>query len=215
MNVSWKAPSNIALVKYWGKLKGQIPANPSVSFTLTNCYTETSVYFEKLENPSKDFQFDFFFEGNPKPSFHPKIVTFFERIYEYQPFLKDYYLRIDSYNSFPHSSGIASSASAMAALALPPIYYSHPREVVRRRGLLVPVTPLTPKLPNEQSEVLDVRFRTVGDISCTCPVASRASSPLDIIRETAITDISERSATRMDDQTSEAAMEKRKKEGYF
>ena len=67
MNVSWKAPSNIALVKYWGKLKGQIPANPSVSFTLTNCYTETSVYFEKLENPSKDFQFDFFFEGNPKP----------------------------------------------------------------------------------------------------------------------------------------------------
>ena len=86
---------------------------------------------------------------------------------------------------------------------------------MRRRGLLVPVTPLTPKLPNEQSEVLDVRFRTVGDISCTCPVASRASSPLDIIRETAITDISERSATRMDDQTSEAAMEKRKKEGYF
>ena len=118
MNVSWKAPSNIALVKYWGKLKGQIPANPSVSFTLTNCYTETSVYFEKLENPSKDFQFDFFFEGNPKPSFHPKIVTFFERIYEYQPFLKDYYLRIDSYNSFPHSSGIASSASAMAALSV-------------------------------------------------------------------------------------------------
>ena len=100
-------------------------------------------------------------------------------------------------------------------LELPPIYYSHKREVVRRKGLLVPVTPLTPKLPNDVSEVLDVRFRTVGDISCTCPVASSASTPLEIIEETAITDISERSATRLDDQASEAAMEKRKKEGYF
>ena len=100
-------------------------------------------------------------------------------------------------------------------LELPPIYYSHKREVVRRKGLLVPVTPLTPKLPNEVSEVLDVRFRTVGDISCTCPVPSTASTPLEIIEETAIADISERSATRLDDQASEAAMEKRKKEGYF
>lgn len=100
-------------------------------------------------------------------------------------------------------------------LELPPIYYSHKREVIRRKGLLVPVTPLTPKLPNEVSEVLDVRFRTVGDISCTCPVASTASTPLEIIEETAIADISERSATRLDDQASEAAMEKRKKEGYF
>ncbi|HBO39042.1 MAG TPA: sulfate adenylyltransferase small subunit, partial [Pasteurellaceae bacterium] len=64
-------------------------------------------------------------------------------------------------------------------------------------------------------QVLDVRFRTVGDISCTCPVASKATDPLEIIAETAVADISERSATRMDDQTSEAAMEKRKKEGYF
>ena len=100
-------------------------------------------------------------------------------------------------------------------LELPPIYYSHKREVVRRKGLLVPVTLLTPKLPNDVSEVLDARFRTVGDISCTCPVASTASTPLEIIEETAIADISERSATRLDDQASEAAMEKRKKEGYF
>ena len=100
-------------------------------------------------------------------------------------------------------------------LALPPIYYSHKREVVRRRGLLVPVTPLTPKTAQEQSEILDVRFRAVGDISCTCPVASFASNPLEIIQETALADISERSATRLDDQASEAAMEKRKKEGYF
>lgn len=118
MTVSWKAPSNIALVKYWGKLDKQIPANPSVSFSLTNCYTETSVYFKKLNRPSDDFQFDFLFEETPKPSFHPKIVTFFERIYEYLPFLKDFYFKINSKNSFPHSSGIASSASGMAALSM-------------------------------------------------------------------------------------------------
>lgn len=100
-------------------------------------------------------------------------------------------------------------------LALPSIYYSHQREVVRRKGLLVPVTALTPKAAHEHSEVLSVRFRTVGDISCTCPVESEAASPLEIIRETAITDISERSATRLDDQTSAAAMEQRKKQGYF
>ena len=104
---------------------------------------------------------------------------------------------------------------AREKLELPPIYYAHEREVVRRNGLLVPVTPITPKIPNEQSEILSVRFRTVGDISCTCPVASRAKDPFDIIKETAVTEISERSATRMDDQVSEAAMEQRKKQGYF
>ncbi len=100
-------------------------------------------------------------------------------------------------------------------LSLPSIYYAHEREVVRRNSLLVPVTPLTPKKEDEQSEVLTVRFRTVGDISCTCPVLSTATSPQAIIEETAITEITERGATRMDDQTSEASMEKRKKEGYF
>ncbi|VVE69514.1 sulfate adenylyltransferase [Pandoraea captiosa] len=100
-------------------------------------------------------------------------------------------------------------------LDLPSIYYSHEREIVRRNGLLVPVTPLTPKQDGETSELAQVRFRTVGDISCTCPVASVASSPVEIIAETAVTDITERGATRMDDQTSEAAMEQRKKQGYF
>ena len=63
--------------------------------------------------------------------------------------------------------------------------------------------------------MLSVRFRTVGDISCTCPVLSNAATPLEIIAETAITEITERGATRMDDQTNEASMERRKKEGYF
>jgi len=104
---------------------------------------------------------------------------------------------------------------AREQLALPSIYYAHEREVVRKNGLLVPVTPLTPKSTSEASEWLSVRFRTVGDISCTCPVISTAATPEDIIAETAIADVTERGATRMDDQTSEASMERRKKEGYF
>ncbi len=100
-------------------------------------------------------------------------------------------------------------------LALPSIYYTHEREVVLKNGLLVPVTPLTPKADGDESVVMSVRFRTVGDISCTCPVASTAANADDIIKETAVVDISERSATRLDDQVSEAAMEERKKQGYF
>ncbi|WP_298640742.1 sulfate adenylyltransferase subunit CysD [uncultured Cardiobacterium sp.] len=100
-------------------------------------------------------------------------------------------------------------------LALPPIYYAHEREVVARGGLLVPVTPLTPLRAGEVAEKRSVRFRTVGDISCTCPVASTAATAAEIIAETAAATISERSATRMDDQVSETAMEERKKAGYF
>jgi sulfate adenylyltransferase subunit 2 len=100
-------------------------------------------------------------------------------------------------------------------LELPTIYFTHQREVVRRGDLLFPVTPLTPKANDDQSEILSVRFRTVGDISCTCPVLSVADSLLDIIAETALSEITERGATRTDDQTSEASMERRKKEGYF
>ena len=100
-------------------------------------------------------------------------------------------------------------------IALPSIYYSHPRDVVERRGLLVPVTPLTPPREGEQVVRRDVRFRTVGDITCTCPVASLAASASEIVIETLAAEVSERGATRMDDQTSEASMEKRKKDGYF
>jgi sulfate adenylyltransferase subunit 2 len=104
---------------------------------------------------------------------------------------------------------------AREKLALPSIYYAHQRQVIPRNGLLVPLTPLTPAREGETVETRTVRFRTVGDISCTCPVASEASTTDDIIAETAITEITERGATRMDDQTSEASMEKRKKQGYF
>ncbi len=113
----WSAPSNIALVKYWGKKENQVPANPSISFTLNNCKTITKLSFVKKENQNS-FSFDLLFEGKPKEDFKPKIQKFFERIEVYCPFLKDYHFTIDTQNTFPHSSGIASSASGMAALAM-------------------------------------------------------------------------------------------------
>lgn len=116
--VAWTSPSNIALVKYWGKLDNQIPANPSISFTLDACQTRTSVKFERLEKATEDFSFQLFFEGREKMDFMPKIKTFFQRIEGYMSFLKAYHFTIETSNSFPHSSGIASSASGMAALAL-------------------------------------------------------------------------------------------------
>lgn len=116
-NFQWSAPSNIALVKYWGKKEKQIPANPSISFTLNNCKTITKLSFVKKENEG-DFSFDLLFEGKPKEDFKPKIQKFFERIFEYCPYLKDFHFTIDTQNTFPHSSGIASSASGMAALAM-------------------------------------------------------------------------------------------------
>jgi sulfate adenylyltransferase subunit 2 len=100
-------------------------------------------------------------------------------------------------------------------IPLPSLYYSHRREVVHRRKLWVPVTALTPLQPGESSEQRAVRFRTLGDITCTCPVLSEAATPQAIIAETLSAEVSERGATRMDDQTSEASMEQRKLEGYF
>lgn len=114
---TWQAPSNIALVKYWGKKENQIPANPSVSFTLDNCRTVTSLEYFPKESENEE-GFELFFEGKRKEEFKPKIATFFKRIEEYCPYLKDYSLTIRTENTFPHSSGIASSASGMSALAL-------------------------------------------------------------------------------------------------
>ncbi|HWH38914.1 MAG TPA: sulfate adenylyltransferase subunit CysD [Usitatibacter sp.] len=104
---------------------------------------------------------------------------------------------------------------AREKLAVPSIYYAHERDVVERRGLLVPVTPLTPPRAGEQVVKRAVRFRTVGDVTCTCPVASEADTVEKIIAETAAATITERGSTRMDDQTSDASMELRKREGYF
>ena len=103
-------------------------------------------------------------------------------------------------------------------LELPPIYYAHERETFERSGLIVSVMPITPPLTDEERASVrkrTVRFRTVGDMTCTSPVLSDADSVEKILEETAETTITERGATRLDDQTSEASMEKRKREGYF
>ncbi|MDY7396844.1 diphosphomevalonate decarboxylase [Aureibaculum sp. 2210JD6-5] len=132
---TWKAPSNIALVKYWGKRKDQVPENPSISFTLDACFTQTTLEFKKREKPvevskpdgdngfeqtvtRKEFMFDVFLDGEKKPEFSGKIGQFIIRIGKLVPFISDYDFVIKTHNSFPHSSGIASSASGMAALAL-------------------------------------------------------------------------------------------------
>jgi diphosphomevalonate decarboxylase len=118
-SATWKTPSNIALVKYWGKKEPQIPENTSISFTLNACFTTTTLEYRlKKDKEKNDFTFEIYFEAKKKEDFKPKIQKFFERIEKYVPFLKEYNFVINSRNSFPHSSGIASSASGMSALAL-------------------------------------------------------------------------------------------------
>lgn len=118
VSVGWQSPSNIALVKYWGKTDVQIPKNASLSFTLSACTTQTTIDFLPLSKPSSSVDFELFFEGKKNADFRPKIIDFFKRIAAYCPYLRHYQLTIRSSNSFPHSSGIASSASAMSALAM-------------------------------------------------------------------------------------------------
>ena len=114
--VEAKSPSNIALVKYWGKKKNQIPTNSSISYTLTNSFTATTLKFTPKDTTGFDVKV--FLEGEFKESFAPKIITFFERITAYIPFLEQFSFEVHTSNSFPHSSGIASSASGMSAMAL-------------------------------------------------------------------------------------------------
>jgi sulfate adenylyltransferase subunit 2 len=100
-------------------------------------------------------------------------------------------------------------------IPLPSLYYAHQREVVTRQGLLIPKTELTLFRTDETPVVKTVRFRTVGDMSCTCPITSDAANAWQVLDETRTVTVSERGATRMDDQISEFAMEQRKRQGYF
>lgn len=115
--IAWRSPSNLALVKYWGKYGRQLPRNPSISFTLNNAFTETILEYQSKENISNEIELEFFFEKKENDLFKNKIQKFLESIRDVFPFLNGLKLTIHSYNSFPHSTGIASSASAMSALA--------------------------------------------------------------------------------------------------
>ena len=115
-SVSWICPSNIAIVKYWGKYGRQLPKNPSISFTLTNAHTETRMLFSV--NETEDFEIKFFLDGHLNEKFGERTKKYFSSIKDYFPFIENYNYSIESKNTFPHSSGIASSASGMGALAM-------------------------------------------------------------------------------------------------
>jgi diphosphomevalonate decarboxylase len=117
---AWRSPSNIAIVKYWGKHGKQLPRNASISFTLSAAYTETEVLFQPRAATAdiRTLAIDFLFDGQPQPAFATKIAAFLESLRPIFPFLSQFHWSIRSHNSFPHSAGIASSASAMSALAL-------------------------------------------------------------------------------------------------
>lgn len=116
--ISWRSPSNIALIKYWGKYGQQLPRNPSISFTLDNAYTETTLEFTPKKGADRGIALEFFFEDEPNEAFAKKVIQFLDSIGDIFPFLRQLNLVIRSSNSFPHSAGIASSASSMSALAL-------------------------------------------------------------------------------------------------
>lgn len=114
--VAWSAPANIALVKYWGKKEGQLPENTSISMTLNESRTVTEV--EMKTKTLKKGQWQYKYAGKEHPEFENKLKVFFDRAKPHLPFLDEVFLSIDSENNFPHSSGISSSASFMASLAL-------------------------------------------------------------------------------------------------
>ena len=117
MKITFRSPSNLAIVKYWGKYGRQLPRNASISLTLENAYSETSLEYAEKEDDS-EITLDFFFEGKTNEAFGKRILKFLNSVSGELPFLKEYHLTIHSHNSFPHSAGIASSASSMSALAL-------------------------------------------------------------------------------------------------
>ena len=115
--VAWRGPSNIALVKYWGKHGRQLPSNPSISLTLSQAYSQTQVAYQYQDSRSAP-SVVFTFEGKPQAAFEEKIKKYLSSIQDVFPIVSHLNLKIDSHNTFPHSSGIASSASSMSALAM-------------------------------------------------------------------------------------------------
>jgi diphosphomevalonate decarboxylase len=116
--ITWRSPSNLAIVKYWGKYGTQMPKNPSLSLTLSSSFTETLLEYRPRETTETGISLEFFFHEEPNEPFRAKLVKYLESVTDIFPFLRQLDLTIYSGNSFPHSAGIASSASAMSALAL-------------------------------------------------------------------------------------------------
>jgi len=113
-SVAWRSPANLAIIKYWGKKDFQLPQNPSLSFTLKSSFTDTLIEYRFKK--AKGIDAEFLFGGSPNPEFGSRIYSFLVTLSEYMPFIPQLKLKINSRNSFPHSSGIASSASAMSSI---------------------------------------------------------------------------------------------------
>lgn len=116
LEVKVESPSNIAIVKYWGKKVNQIPLNPSISFTLDKCKTISNITFSKKKSLLHNITLNF--EGRENKMFEDKIKIFIMNIIKYCPYLSEYDIFIDTKNTFPHSSGIASSASGISAISI-------------------------------------------------------------------------------------------------
>jgi diphosphomevalonate decarboxylase len=117
-SVAWRSPSNIAILKYWGKYGNQLPKNPSLSFTLSSCFTDTVVEYKAKPGNDRNLSLDFSFHQEANEAFRDKVLKYLESVTDIFPFLRQLHLTVKTGNSFPHSSGIASSASSMSALAL-------------------------------------------------------------------------------------------------
>jgi diphosphomevalonate decarboxylase len=117
-SITWRSPSNLAILKYWGKHGVQLPRNPSLSLTLSSSFTDTMLEYKPRESGDRNISLEFFFHQEPNEAFRERVLKFLESVADIFPFLRQLDLTIRTGNSFPHSSGIASSASAMSSLAL-------------------------------------------------------------------------------------------------
>lgn len=116
--ITWRSPSNLAIIKYWGKHGVQLPRNPSLSLTLSASCTDTALAYAFKEEPDHRIDLEFLFHGEENEPFRVKTLAFLESLAPQFPFLRQLNLTINTGNSFPHSAGIASSASSMSSLAL-------------------------------------------------------------------------------------------------
>ncbi len=116
--ITWRSPSNIAIIKYWGKHGVQLPRNPSISLTLSSSFTDTRLEYAPKESGDRDISLAFTFHGEENEKFRAKVLAYLESVADIFPFLRQLDLTVKTGNSFPHSAGIASSASAMSALGL-------------------------------------------------------------------------------------------------
>ena len=117
-SVTWRSPSNLAIIKYWGKHGVQLPKNPSLSLTLSSSFTDTMLEYKPKESGDRNISLEFTFHQEANEPFREKLVKFLESVTDIFPFLRQLDLTVRTGNSFPHSAGIASSASSMSALAL-------------------------------------------------------------------------------------------------